>query len=209
MTPNTWTPAGFVVERRARDLVEAGEERDVEVRPIEPRAVAGRDRGRGADDRVVHPHAVLKHERNEAGGDRHIERGVAAGPAAEHVAEVAFEEGGVGIGVEEIELVEELGVAVVEFDSLEIVVALQRAGEHVEPLGRREPVVPLEVEPVGEHAFVVAVLLVVRGGRAVVAVQVEPLQRRVRRAAIERRRRHRAGVVQRHAELDQRALRAG
>ena len=92
-----------VFERRARDLVEAGEERDVEIRPVEPRAVAGRNGGGGADDRVVHPHAVLEHERDQAGRDRQIERGVAAGPAADHVAEVAFEEGRVGVGIEEIE----------------------------------------------------------------------------------------------------------
>ena len=58
-----------VVEGGAGDLVEAGEERDVVVRPIEPGAVAGRDRRGDADDRVFHPHAVLEQQRDQAGGD--------------------------------------------------------------------------------------------------------------------------------------------
>ena len=111
-------------------------------------------------------------------------------------------------GSKKSSLAEELGVAVVEFDALKVVVALQRAGEHVEPLGGGQPEVPLEVEPVGEHAFGVAVLLVVRGGRAVVAVQIKPLAATGSSGRNRARRRHRTRVVKRKAELDERALRA-
>ena len=79
--------------------------------------------------------------------------------------------------IEEIELVLELGAAIVEFDAHKIVVALEGAGEHVEAFRGGEPPVPFQVEPVGDDALVLAVLGVVRSGGAVVDADVEALQR--------------------------------
>ena len=42
------------------DIVQPGEERDVHIGDAQARAVARRDRQRGAGERILQPHAVLE-----------------------------------------------------------------------------------------------------------------------------------------------------
>lgn len=78
----------------------AGEERDVKVAPVEAPRVARRYREGHAGESVLHPHAVLEQQRNQADGEGQIESRVLAAESRADRAEVAFEKERVGIGVE-------------------------------------------------------------------------------------------------------------
>jgi hypothetical protein len=132
-------------DARVVDVVESGEERDVEIGEAERRGILCRHADCAAEDRIVCPDAVLQEQRVEADGERKVEAGIRPGKTGIERTRVAFEEKRLRI---EIEFVVELAVAVAaaELETGEFLIGLlQRREERMDPFGAGDLEIDVEV----------------------------------------------------------------
>ncbi len=116
---------------RVVDVVERGEEGDVEIGKAQRRRVLRRQAYRAAEDGVVRPDPVLQEQREETDGKGQVETGFLIGEAGIERAEVALEKQRLRVGVELI--VEQLiAVAAAELEAGVHIVVLNRREEGVE-----------------------------------------------------------------------------
>ena len=153
------------------------EEGDVHVRDAERGAVlAGKRRGKPGD-RVLKPDAILEKERHFSGGEGKVELLVSPGPPGHHRGQVAFEEQGVCLEVDLGSAV--AGSVALKFAAGELGDVVQRTEESVHPLGRRKPVVDVEVEPGGQGGRACAAVDIAGDRSPPVAIDREGLRNRV------------------------------
>ncbi len=167
-------------DARVVDVVERGEESDVEVGKAQRCRVLRGQAHRAAEDGVVGPDAVLQEQREETDGEGQVETGFLAGEAGIEGADVTLEEQRLRV---EVELVVELliAAAAAELEAGEfIVVLLKRREEGVDAFGAGDLEVDVEVQPGRDLGDVLAVVVVVGDRRPPVAVDGEAREQRIR-----------------------------
>ena len=124
-------------DARVVDIVERGEEGDVEVGKAQlPRVLRG-EAHRAAEDRVVRPDPVLQEQREETDREGQVETGLLTGETGIEGAEVTLEEQRLRV---EVELIVELLIAVAAAELVAgefCIVLLKRCEEGVYSFGAR------------------------------------------------------------------------
>ena len=115
-------------DARVVDIVEPGEEGDVEVGKAQRRRVFRGEAHRAAEDRVVRPDPVLQEQREETDSEGQVETGFPTGEPGIEGAEVTLEKQRLRF---EVELIVELliAVAAAELEAGEFVVVLLKRRE--------------------------------------------------------------------------------
>ena len=144
-------------DARVVDIVEPGEEGDVEVGKAQLARVLRGEADRAAEDRVVRPDPVLQEQREETDSEGQVETGVPAGEAGIDGADVTLEEQRLRV---EVELTVELPVAVAaaELEAGEFVVLLKRREEGVYSFGAGDLEVDVDVQPGRDLGNILAVV---------------------------------------------------
>ena len=154
------------------DIVETGEEGDVEVGKTQLLRILRGEAHRAAEDRIVRPDPVLEEQREETDREGQVETGLCTGETGINGAEVTLEEQRLRVG---IELIAELFIAVAaaELVAGEFIILLNRREKRVYSFGAGDLEVDVEVQPGGDLGNILAVVVVVGNRRPPVAVDGE------------------------------------
>src|SRR5262245_63220970 len=154
------------------DIVEPGEESDVEVGKAQLARILRGKAHRTAEYRVVRPDPVLKEQWEETNHEGQVETGFPTRETGIQGAEVTLEEQRLRVGVE---LTGELPIAVAaaELDARKFIILLNRREEGVDAFCGGELEIDVEVKPGSDLGNILAIVAVVGNRRPPVAVDGE------------------------------------